>query len=382
MNLYVGNFDFEHHLGRQKPPTLPAPIVRLNAEMAACLVATAESGDAVWMPDQPDSSYGEHLQSAGFPDVRFVSDVREVPGEAQLVPWGWTRSVKDWGTRNGWQCQCPDLEVVATVNSRVFSSGLEREWNVGLPSARTIHTLDDFRETAAAVCQESAPWVVKANFGMSARERILGRGVSPSHQELRWVERQLAATDAVYFEPWVEPIDEWGLQYTIPISGQPVLEGITPLLTDAQGTYRGSRLVSEEIPADVRQVVDRAALRIQETGYFGPLGIDVMRYRSADGEVGWRPLQDINARLTMGRLALGLRRLIAADEFASWLHVRWSDAMSATLTRLQSNGIRVIRISPLTVGNSPVSRGTVLVVAPSAALLRSAESVLIQIDAS
>ncbi|OYW15327.1 MAG: hypothetical protein B7Z55_15100, partial [Planctomycetales bacterium 12-60-4] len=51
-----------------------------------------------------------------------------------------------------------------------------------------------------------------------------------------------------------------------------------------------------------------AGNELQAAGYFGPVGIDAMWYRDANGKLACRPLQDINARWTMGRLALGWRR--------------------------------------------------------------------------
>ncbi len=232
-------------------------------------------------------------------------------------------------------------------------------------------------------------WVVKANFGMSARERILGRGSAPAPQAVQWVERQLAENEAVFFEPWVERIEEFGFQFTIPPAGEPVLEGITPLLTDSRGTYRGSRLRgaidqlgSHDESAEVLQTVTRAAQRVQQLGYFGPLGIDAMRYRTADGESRWRPLQDINARLTMGRLALGLQRFVPESHHASWLHVRWSDTATeipehvAHGDRSLPAGTRAIRTSPIVVDDRPVIRASFLVTAPSHEALLAAETSL------
>ncbi len=234
-----------------------------------------------------------------------------------MLPWGWSQRVRQWGTRNRWRCEGPDLDAVATANSRAFSSALEREWDVGLPHARPIHTLQELNDAIAESTRHNAGWVIKANFGMSARERILGRGTTAAPQAVQWVQKQLAENEAVYFEPWVDRIEEIGVQFTIPKEGEPLLEGITPLLTDQLGTYRGSRfrgiscqLARSDEFAPVLDVVTRAAQRIQQLGYFGPLGIDAMRYRTADGEVRWRPLQDINARLTMGRLALGIQRIV------------------------------------------------------------------------
>jgi hypothetical protein len=387
MNLLLGNFDFEHHLGRSKPRTLPASIQRINAELAFSLVTIAQPGDFVWAAEPPEFDYQRHLAAIGLPDVRIVGDVAHVPAGTTLLPWGWSTRVKAWGTRNGWRCGCPDLAVVATANSREFSSSLEREWNVGLPHARTVRSLQEFGDAADQSTRQSPAWVVKANFGMSARERILGRASPPSPQAVQWVQKQLAQNEAVYFEPWVERIEEVAFQFTIPPAGEPVLEGITPLLTDSLGTYRGSRLrgascqlARVDESAEVLQIVTRGAERIQQLGYFGPLGIDAMCYRTPAGEIRWRPLQDINARLTMGRLALGLRRLVQPDEHASWLHVRWAGTASeiaeclARSERSLPDGTRALRTSPLTVGGDPTSRGAILVSAPSAEALATAEA--------
>ena len=56
----------------------------------------------------------------------------------------------------------------------------------------------------------------------------------------------------------------------------------------------------------------------QERGYFGPLGIDAMRYRDGD-EVRLRPVMDINARWTMGRVAYEWGQRLAPSEQATWL---------------------------------------------------------------
>jgi hypothetical protein len=389
MNLLFGNFDFEHHLGRSGPRTLPMPVQRLNAELAYSLVTLAQIGDLIWAVEPPEPDYQRHLVEIGLPEMQFVRKASDVAIGSELHPWGWVSHVRAWGTRNGWRCDCPDLSVVATANSRAFSSSLEREWNVGLERARTIQTLQEFHEAVDQAAEPNAAWVVKANFGMSARERTLGRGSPASPQAVRWVQKQLTQNEAVYFEPWVERIEELGIQFTIPPTGEPVLEGITSLSTDSLGTYRGSRirgascqLARADLSQEVLPIVTRAAQRIQQLGYFGPLGIDAMCYRTPDGQTRWRPLQDINARLTMGRLALGLKHLVRETEHASWLHLRSSGTATATaeqFARLEDSlpeGTRVLRTSPIRVGARPVSRASFLVRAPSAETLLAAESSL------
>jgi hypothetical protein len=316
-----------------------------------------------------------------------VTDAACVPPETTLVPWGWTEELSRWGTRNGWRCDAPEPAAVGKANSREFSSSLEREWSVGLPDARTIRNLQDFHDAVETNVRPDAAWVVKANFGMSARERILGRGAPATTQAMQWVQKQLAENEAVYFEPWVERIEEVGLQFTVPKEGEPLLEGITPLLTDPLGTYRGSRfravscqLARSDEFAAVLDIVTRAAQRIQRLGYFGPLGIDAMRYRTADGESRWRPLQDINARLTMGRLALGLKRIVPGSRHATWLHFRRGQKKSGSAESADSDfdpplrETNLIRTSPMIVGGKLNSRFSFCCTAPTAEALHTVET--------
>jgi hypothetical protein len=386
MNLLFANFDFEHQLEPSGARTLPAAVQRLNAELAFAFVALAKPGDSVWAPEPPDQDYARHLAAIGLPDVRFVSDASLVPEGTNVVPWGWSAHVRQWGTRHRWRCEGPDFGAVVTANSRAFSSALEQEWNVGLPHARTIHTLQELNDAVAESTRHAPGWVVKANFGMSARERILGRGATATSQAVQWVQKRLAENEAVYFEPWVERIDELGVQFTLPKEGEPLLEGITPLLTDHLGTYRGSRfrgvscqLARSDEFAPVLEIVTRAARRIQQLGYFGPLGIDAMRYRTAEGEVRWRPLQDINARFTMGRLALGIQRIVPESQHASWLHLSRSEKETdggsiAVDSDRHLTGARLIRTSPLTVGGQRASRISTIVTAPTEEALLSIET--------
>jgi len=163
-------------------------------------------------------------------------------------------------------------------------------------------------------------------------------------------------------------VAEAGLQIEIPDVGPPVLVGITPLLSKS-GAYCGSRLGAPEDSepwADAIPLALEIAARVQSQGYFGPLGIDVMRYRDAEGQLRLRALQDLNARLTMGRLALGLIRQLTPGECATWLHRLPTDVdrRSAIIKQLQSRfaTCRLMSLSP----DDPSS--SLIVIAPSAAL--------------
>lgn len=387
--LYVANFDFEHRLGGHPLKQLPEVVRRLNAELACVWTAAARAGDLVWTPEPVEPSFFNKLSQHGFPELHGVSRPGEVAGQVRVIPWGWTSGIRDWGERHGWLYTAPPQEVVDEVNARRFSFALEEEWGVGLPGAVSVGSLDELHETLRAWPHADSPWVLKADFGMSARERMLGRGHEPAESAVNWTRKRLESDGVVFLEPWVERLEEAGLQFAIDESGRVVLEGVTRLLTDETGHYRGSRFAPDETTADrwteAVNVGRRAAERIAAEGYFGPLGIDAVRYRAADGSVRGRPLQDVNARHTMGGLSRGFRRLLRKGEAGTWLHVRWPDdgpeAPRRWFERIENTlppSVRLIRTSPYRVGGRVTRFGTLVVIAGSTEALEEAEQMIFE----
>ena len=379
--VFVGNFDFEWTLaGRAGTP--PAAVARSAAELAASWLDVAEDGDCIWTPEPIDAGFFAALSEEGLPATRVIESVRDVPPGGVLCPWGWTHEIRRWVPR-GVRIDAPPQDAVRSANSRRFSMALEHEWGVGLLGACLLCQEADVADALKQLTAHADRWVMKAEFGMSARERLLGRGRNLDASAWTWLRKRLAC-GSVALEPWVERLDEVGVQFDIPSRGDPRLVGITPLLTDPTGVYRGSRFGADPFLqrewAEAIGVCRRAAVRLQESGYFGPAGFDAMRYRAADGSIHVRPLQDINARWTMGRLALGFERLLPPAGCGAWLHlphVAASDADDASWTgKLRTAagaGVRLIPTSPATVGGQAVRHRTLLLLAESREDLLRAE---------
>lgn len=405
-HIFLGNFDFEHELARAGGASFQraAPGNRRLLDSTSAKdrswvwTAIAEAGDVVITDGGIDAADFGPLAQLGLPVPRFCSSIDELPrGEQwQLVPWGWTESLEQTGLAKGWICQAPPADIVRRVNSREFRFGIERDRNIGLYGAAIARSIAELEKVIAGAPDHPRGWLLKANYGMAGREAMRGRGAKLEGSFRNWAERRLATSGPIVFEPIVERVAEAGIQIEIPRAGAPALMGVTPLLVDGSGVYRGSRFCcpAAEI-ACWQPAVDvglRVATDLQRLGYFGPLGIDAMRYRDDGGPIRLRPLQDLNARLTMGRLALGFFRVLpgisafqSADSDSawcgSWLHFddrylkgremsQWLDAVKSDLP----GGALAIAASPL----SPGSSRAVLVVAPSAAIRNSAEAVVLQ----
>ncbi|MDA1017769.1 MAG: hypothetical protein O3A00_25345 [Planctomycetota bacterium] len=353
--------------------TVSRRLQRLNAERAANWAICAEHGDLIWSVDFIADEFFERLEAAGLPRVRTVSAPSR---DLRACPWGWDSQVAQLvadfvsGDR-------PALDVVERVNSRRFSFGLECDLSTGLPWATQVDSIEDLAKAVRSIAREGCRWVAKAEFSMSARERIIGVGPQLSENESNWARRRLQHGGVLFVEPWVQILHEWGLQFEIPRLGSPAFLGLTRLLTDEAGRYCGSVVACDsgndrQYHASLVEVAQQVADRIQRLGYFGPLGIDAVVYHDPSGrnaEPQLRPIQDINARYTMGRLCLGLRRLLQPGEQARWIHGPWptsnaTDDQSLTreLRSTEPTARLVIATTPFAVGHQPTQHGTWFVV--------------------
>lgn len=324
--LFLGNFEFEHELaGRTPDHGVSGSRVRQAVRgLAAAWVAIAEPEDMILTPDPVLPGDLEELESLGRRLPRFVpfDSGRRAEVTGRLVPWGCSPSMIELARERSWSTSLPHPDVVRQVNSRRERFDLEQSLGVALPGMQLVESIDELERTVAASGDAQRGWILKANFGMAGRESVRGRGTILSDPIRGWARTRLEQAGCVLFEPLVAPIAEAGIQLEIPPEGSPTLVGIAPQIIGPGGTYRGSRFGSraDEIAPwqNAVPVARMVASHLQRLGYFGPLGIDAMWYRDADGQAHLRPLQDLNARFTMGRLALGWSRWLPAGWCGSW----------------------------------------------------------------
>ena len=361
--LFIGNFHFEHELTAVAGWHPSAALRRMSAERVVSWISLAEDGDRIWTPEPISEDFWNSLAKHGLPRVRGVVDLDSAARNVhEVVPWGWSARTR---AISGMTAQ-PSDSSVRQGNSREWSFAMEHELGVALIGAARLERMEDLAEAVRRSASEFGEpvadhaWVVKANFGMAARERLLGRGLAFAPAKQAWLSRRLDSDGAVFFEPWLRRRAEVGIQWTLPplSQGDPKLVGVTPLLSDSQGGYRGSEFsLDASIPREWQRAVEvceQVAKRLQSLGYFGPLGIDAAIYEDAAGTAHVRPLQDINARFTMGRLALGFRRLLRSGERGVWRHGR-----SAEWTPLATaETMREIDLMPPLVGGSPPTHGS------------------------
>src|SRR5688572_4131102 len=113
--LFVGNFDFEHHLANPHfQPSLQ--LQRLNAALALSWLV-GEEGDYLWCPPGIRVSYFDQMTALGLPRMVPVTDFHQVPRGVELVPWGWTEPLIQLARRHHWRYSAPLAEIVREVNA-------------------------------------------------------------------------------------------------------------------------------------------------------------------------------------------------------------------------------------------------------------------------
>jgi hypothetical protein len=315
--LFVGNFDFESGL-RQPGRTRSNDERRRNLELSFAWLAVAKPGDAVLVDALPPPEFLSSLGSLGREGVRFVTKPPDEP--LDLVPWGWNHDVVQWADDYDLIVHAPPLDVVALANRRAFSVQREINWQVGLEGQAVCDSIASVRAAIASLDD----WLIKSQYSASGRDRLSGQRSRLSLQQIQWIENHLQSAGQLFVEPLVDRILEVGYQWDVPERPdlEPELVAVVPLLTDTRGQYEGSRFTRlQDLPAACTDMIDatrRVATELQRLGYFGPLGVDAMLYRDSSGTERTRPLQDVNARWTMGRLAFEWTRPPNQGRFASF----------------------------------------------------------------
>jgi hypothetical protein len=315
--LFLDNFDFEYELAGVTAPTTVRglhPLLswgwRAVAAPGDVVAAAAPAGAPDPVPEVPDRAGGiapARMTLAGWAEWRRSAGSAET---WELVPWGWSRQAVQCAAHLGFRTPHPPIDVVRQINHRAFRLELEQRLGTALPGTGIVDSMED---AAARARHAGGPWVIKAGYGMSARERWRGRPGELPAQAGNWLRRVLRRDGLAVWEPWVERVAECSFQFDVSGRGPPEFLGQVPLLVDSRGAYAGSLILPVPRPLgrewdDALEACRAAAAAVQELGYFGPLGIDAMCHRTPSGATAVRPLQDLNARWTFGRLALGWRR--------------------------------------------------------------------------
>lgn len=221
-------------------------------------------------------------------------------------------------------------DVVARVHDKAFAHGVaEREGLVPacLRGASAVLSPETLRAADAVAALEARlasfpAWAqerftLKPRWGTSGRGRVAGSAGRIDTPELRGALPRLAERGGALLEPWLDRCEDLAAAFWLAGDGALRLIGTTRQLVDASGLYRGARgsvdargRVSSGSTHDeaVRAAAALVANAAAAEGYHGPGSVDALSFRTPAGEVALRPCLELNARWTVGIVAVGLVR--------------------------------------------------------------------------
>jgi hypothetical protein len=369
-------------IGLLKQESLSGDFTRHNQMSQRSIVLIAEDARP---DDVPSALQGIEFLTMNELTASNTQQSQASPGNLiswEVVPWGWSDAAVNTLWKTGLCFDTPQIDAVRQINSRQFQSQFDVVVEInGVERRDSFGTLcGSLSEVTTAISNageySQRGWVIKADLSHACRNRLLGTSREYSNEQRAWLESRFAAGESVYVEPWVERVSECGLQFTVTktVSVPPEVQfvGAAEMLTDEAGRYRGSIVKATGAGSENnsvwqpaiehgRQIAEAAATN----GYFGAIGIDCMVFRCPHDNRYWLRLShDINGRLTMGRVALSLRRLLEPEETGFWIHAN-ADFLRQNGNRideLSSGGVRMIPTSPGRVGGGSVKIATALFV--------------------
>ena len=328
------NADFEEELAHSSVSyRRRSSFDALNRALAPNLLHLTRPGDALLF-DQP---WSDTLRSeAGRREVELLSTKGSPPQTSHIfTPWGWTQDAIRMGEETGSIVRPIPIDIVARVNSKLWSFELEKELGVSLRGSAACSSFEELEQAVKLACPaREDKWVIKSPFGFAARERVLGRGPTLDGPQATWSKRRFAKGESLLFEPWLDVIREYGVVIEIAADGAPSIQGISDLQTNGAGTPKGYVLGRPPSPERIRELETVArfvAGRLFEEGYHGPVGIDALEHTG-----GLRPLLEINARYTMGFVAVAVERELRPSEPQFWSAKSVSKVQGPPKSKVQS----------------------------------------------
>jgi len=345
-NVHLYNPEAEsvaaHHLSRVPEPfALDPTTAAMRRDLETLPLALAVRDDVILVESHPSDALLEHWLDAGIEAPEFVVGDPAQLNERKLdslVPWAWDAGaikIRD-GLDDHWapNARHPSewCDALAQIHGKAFSIEV-REAIGGGPEAHVCRLVSEM-QAAIAVVPDA---VLKPGFGIAGRRMLRARhGVFQSSGVTdETLDRLLREHGHVVIEPWLDRVLDFSIQYELAGDGTLKEIGWTRLLNDDFGRFLGSRVGprwSEGAPSEVlrwfhesgaiAQLRDRLpevlSQQFHKTGLIGAIGVDAFVYRDRKtGRLELNPVCEVNPRVTMGRIALGLRSQISPGAFAT-----------------------------------------------------------------
>lgn len=329
----------------------------LQEDLANLPQFLSRADDVVLVPHRPRTEFLTDLKLAGFDLPQFEQLAKHALAEhsplrtrkiGALRPWAWSpdslqvltplmpnlppdtpRVQAQW-----WESQIKPLYSKAwsaALLGQFLAQRTDRDWlcldeHVGLCAA---HATEAFDLVESLRQRGHHRLVAKALFGLAGQSALRLWEPHLLDAQKTWIRRQLDRDGALIIEPWLDRVLDFSVQWEMSPRGLRQV-GWVKMIADHRGQYLASvcepkftmgldrslaewlrgqgRSRTEKLYQDLAHFLEP---KLHEAGFQGALGIDAMVYRDIQGHLRLKPIVEINARYTMGRVALELMRYAA-----------------------------------------------------------------------
>jgi hypothetical protein len=297
MVLHIANTNFEWELTQKQIPELITSLKRnpifLQLQFLPFLYGAPD--DLVAVTAEPPDVFWRELDRLGIkpPKLHLLS----APPPVQVESWGASRAVAAWA---GHHYAMPPWEVVRAVHSKEFSFTRSPK----LPGSMLLRQEEEARAFFAV---SKKPFVLKTCFGLSGQGHLIVGDAVEEARVLQFLKAEWQQGLPVIAEPWVERMLDFSTQWELSQTGEITYLGATICENDAKGRYLQNKVGEITIPhlEEHKRIARPILEEMIALGYFGNVGIDAMVYGVSHT---LHPIVEINARKTMGWVALEVQR--------------------------------------------------------------------------
>lgn len=278
----------------------------LQRPLAAVLNLMCGPGDYFTLASPPGEGAIAHWRQAGLSGRPAASGNDLPPGApARLVArfFAVTSSASVRAQAFGAELDHPGIETVRRVNGKLWS--FQARARLGCALGQLICSGDGL-ERAAQTIGSRQGLVVKEDHGVSGRGNFIVTSPGDLARLKRFIDNQIraGAEGALIAEPYLPVAVDFSGHLEITREGATRFLGMRRTINDA-GRYVASCALPSRIEALIRrsgyaQIMQALGAALFSEGYFGPASVDSIL--TADGQIV--PVLEVNARLSMGRLAL------------------------------------------------------------------------------
>lgn len=314
--LHIANTDFEFEL--ESPSLIPLELAWeqhpfcLQLQFLPLLYAGPDEGVAV--SSMPDPLFISELlnlklwKEGDLPKIIPFNQVDQFP-KCPCSSWGASPRIQKWAHDRSLKYAVPAFDIVREINSKAFT----HLHGFHLPESTLVENEGDLIRALKLLPIKA---VLKSCFGVSGKGHRFIDANTNLQSTLRFCQKQWEKGLPLILEPWLDRILDFSTQWTIDQMSQIVFQGSTVFKTDHKGGYQSTvvgcekKLFGSYLPflEEHKEYVQAALTCIAKKGYFGPVGIDALLYRSCQGSVKLYPLVEINGRQTMSLAALKFQK--------------------------------------------------------------------------